>query len=501
MMSASWSFLALRMLVAGFALTLVGDVLFAMSSYKDVGPSRLIDTLLLLGVVFLGVQALHPSMTALTDAAGGPSSDQFRLVLLAGSALVPSVVLAIQFVQDEPLYVVANVFAMLVIVMLVAVRTRFITDRLRRAADLEAALFHFSSALVAAGSRDEIVDAARQALDAVANDHVGTIDLVLADDSPPECVAPDFAAPVMVRDEEVGRIVACAASDQIRHWTTPLTTIATELAIALERDQLVAIEHATAASLAEQNTRLRELDAMKDRFVSSVSHELRTPLTSMVGYLELLREGEAGELNSEQLRMLEIVDRNSRRLNKLIGDLLVMARLDSGRMEHAFTDVDLVGLVTRQVESIAALASKQGVGIDLVIDAPHVIVKGDVVRLGQMIDNLLSNGVKFTPPGGTVMLSVETSDDRVILTVTDTGVGIPADEVDHVFDRFYRASTVGTIGGTGLGLPIAKAIVEAHDGTIDAVSQVGVGTTFTISLPLPIDPDDAVTQPVQEMTT
>jgi signal transduction histidine kinase len=141
-----------------------------------------------------------------------------------------------------------------------------------------------------------------------------------------------FSAPVEVRGEPVAELVADASPLRIRRAHDSLETVASELALSLEREQLLAAERETAAALATQNERLRELDGMKDQFVSTVSHELRTPLTSMVGYLEILLAEEVGELSEDQKRFLEIVDRNSRRLNSLIEDILMTSRLDTGRL-------------------------------------------------------------------------------------------------------------------------------------------------------------------------
>jgi len=199
--------------------------------------------------------------------------------------------------------------------------------------------------------------------------------------------------------------------------------------------------------------------------------------------------------------MLANIDRNCQRLNKLIGEILIMARFDSGRIQLELGDVDLVALASKQLESIGAVAGAKGVATDLVSDARHVMVTGDETRLAQLIDNLLSNAVKFTPPGGTVTIRLAADDGQVVLSVADDGAGIPAAEVDQVFDRFFRASTVGTTAGTGLGLSIAKSIVESHGGSIHAVSQLGAGTTFTIVLPLPVDAEARPTPQTHEVTT
>jgi signal transduction histidine kinase len=266
-------------------------------------------------------------------------------------------------------------------------------------------------------------------------------------------------------------------------------------AVAIMHARLFQAERETAAALTRSNQELRELDQMKDQFVSGVSHELRTPLTSMLGYLEILLSGEVGELGDEQQHFLEIIDRNCHRLTDLIDDILFMSRLDSGRFELERGAVDLGELVAERVQSIRPAAEKKREQIHLQTADAGSPLWADASRLTQVIDNLLSNAVKFTPEGGEVFVAIATSGDSTRLEVRDTGVGIPEDEADRLFERFFRASTAQNIQGTGLGLSISKTIVEAHGGTISFRSSVGVGTTFTVDLPLtePADSAEKVT--------
>ena len=231
-------------------------------------------------------------------------------------------------------------------------------------------------------------------------------------------------------------------------------------------------------------TQQRELDQLKDDFVATVSHELRTPLTSMMGFLEMLREGEAGPLTDEQKRFLAIVYRSSERLQRLVGDLLFVARLDASGLQLHFAPVRLDEIAREVVESSAALARSREIELDFeVTGVPPVL--GDQERLVQLVGNLLSNALKFTPAGGTVTVRVFAEGDGAVLEVADTGIGIPADEQDRLFQRFFRSSTATqqAIPGTGLGLVISRAIAEAHGGTIDVTSQVGAGTRFRVELP------------------
>jgi two-component system sensor histidine kinase/response regulator len=232
-------------------------------------------------------------------------------------------------------------------------------------------------------------------------------------------------------------------------------------------------------------TAQRELDRLKDDFVATVSHELRTPLTSMMGFLEMIREGEAGELNEEQQRFLAIVYRSSERLQRLVGDLLFVARLDANGLQLQFGDAQLDEIVRDAVESSGALARSREVSLVAEVD-PVPPVSGDKERLTQLVGNLISNALKFTPAGGSVVARAFVEGGHAVVEISDTGIGIPANEQGRLFQRFFRSSTATeqAIPGTGLGLVISRAIAEAHGGTIEVTSQPGEGTTFRVELPL-----------------
>ncbi|MCW2964324.1 MAG: multi-sensor signal transduction histidine kinase [Actinomycetia bacterium] len=232
-------------------------------------------------------------------------------------------------------------------------------------------------------------------------------------------------------------------------------------------------------------TQQRELDRLKDDFVATVSHELRTPLTSMMGFLEMIREGEAGELNDEQKRFLAIVYRSSERLQRLVGDLLFVARLDANGLQLRFGEAQLDDIVRDAVESSGALARSREVS--LVAELGEVPpVSGDRERLLQLVSNLVSNALKFTPAGGSVIARTFVDADQAVVEIADTGIGIPLGEQSRLFQRFFRSSTATeqAIPGTGLGLVISRAIAEAHGGTITVTSAPGEGTTFRVEIPL-----------------
>jgi PAS domain S-box-containing protein len=234
-----------------------------------------------------------------------------------------------------------------------------------------------------------------------------------------------------------------------------------------------------------QNDRLLELDRMKDDFVASVSHELRTPLTSIRGYLDLVLDGDAGPLTSEQERYLGVVARNSKRLLALVGDLLVVAQADSGVLSLDRQASDLRALASEAVSSAGPAAEDRGLALTL--DAGEIPeLELDRARLGQVLDNLISNALKFTPRGGSVAVRVGCDGGHAVVEVTDTGMGMSAPEQERLFERFYRTESSSTQAtpGTGLGLWISKTIVEAHGGEISVDSATGRGTTFRVELPL-----------------
>jgi signal transduction histidine kinase len=253
----------------------------------------------------------------------------------------------------------------------------------------------------------------------------------------------------------------------------------------LRRDEIDARAEAEFAQrlLAEQNERLREADRLKDEFVALISHDLRTPLTSIMGYLELTMDDRT--IGEDTRSYLEIVQRNSDRLLRLVNDLLFVARVEAGELDLRRIDIGLAAIVRQSVEEATPRARDEGVDLRAhVQDVPDV--RADRGRMFQLLDNLISNAIKFTPAGGHVDVRLAAHDARVRLEVADTGIGISAAEQARLFERFFRASsaTERHIPGTGLGLYIASAIVDAHGGEIDVQSEPGAGTTFVVELPV-----------------
>jgi signal transduction histidine kinase len=248
------------------------------------------------------------------------------------------------------------------------------------------------------------------------------------------------------------------------------------------RDRAAELEEA-AAQLAAQNEQLRELDHVKDDFVALVSHELRTPLTSIAGYLEMVLEEGAEPLTAAQRQFLVTVSRNVERLATLVNELLFLVQVDAGRLELTLAEADLNEVLAEATDAARPAANAKGIELTLETEslAPAVVDRG---RIAQLVDNLVSNAVKFTPAGGRVEVRAARDGGAIALSVTDTGIGIPSDELPRLFSRFFRASsaTSNAIPGTGLGLAISQAIAEAHDSTITVQSTLERGTTFRLRL-------------------
>ncbi|TMB88716.1 MAG: PAS domain S-box protein [Chloroflexi bacterium] len=229
------------------------------------------------------------------------------------------------------------------------------------------------------------------------------------------------------------------------------------------------------------NATLEKLDRTKTEFLSIVSHEFRTALTGIQGFSELIRDG---GLEPDEVRAYGgYIFNDADRVNRLIGDMLDLDRMESGRMSIRTTDVDINEVLS---DSIARAGSSPSVEFKADLDPRLPIVVGDRDRLVQVVSNLVNNAVKYSPDGGTVTLSSRSEGGFALVSVTDTGVGIPPDEIGHVFERFrrVRSGAAQSIPGTGLGLTIVKQIVEMHGGKIWVESAVGHGSAFHFTLPL-----------------
>ncbi len=241
--------------------------------------------------------------------------------------------------------------------------------------------------------------------------------------------------------------------------------------------------------------RLKDLDRAKDDFVSTVSHELRTPMSSIIGSAEMLADGILGDLSPEQARMIDVIARNGDRLLALADDLLVLATFDRDAWPAQTVPVDLRDVVRESSEAVASLLDQRRLEVSYDLPGAALTVRGEAWHLERAVTNLLTNAVKFTPDGGRVEVSLtqDPTGRSAVLQVADTGLGIPAEDQEAVFGRFFRSSVVQerAIQGSGLGLAIVRTIVESHDGRIGVASAPEQGTTFTVTLPLAPAPQAA----------
>lgn len=242
-------------------------------------------------------------------------------------------------------------------------------------------------------------------------------------------------------------------------------------------------------------TERKRMDRMKNEFISTVSHELRTPLTSIRGALTLVLNKSAGDLSPKVLNMLQTASRNSERLSLLINDILDLEKIETGRLEFDFREIDLVNAARQALEANEAYALQHNIKIHLNTECDHAIVMADNHRLQQVFANLISNAVKFSHAGGEVVISISRRNDKYHISVLDQGRGIPLAFHDRIFQRFAQADSSDTRekGGTGLGLSITRAIIERLDGKIDFNSREGVGTEFYFDLPVFTSSEHSIT--------
>jgi signal transduction histidine kinase len=263
-----------------------------------------------------------------------------------------------------------------------------------------------------------------------------------------------------------------------------LIALAGQAAIAIENARLYEREQQRAAELAQALAQQQELDRLKNQFVQNISHELRTPLAIVRGYAELLESGELGKLQTGQLEPVNVMARRTRMLSKMLDDLIVILSVEA--QTSAREPIDLRELVELTLADFEAAIQQAQLQLDIdLVDGPLPIV-GDSNQLRRVIDNLLANAQKFTPGGGRVAIRLTRDHTEALLEVADSGIGIPDDQLNRIFERFYQVdgSPTRRYGGVGLGLALVKEIVEAHDGRVAVESVLGKGSSFRIWLPM-----------------
>jgi signal transduction histidine kinase/HAMP domain-containing protein len=301
-------------------------------------------------------------------------------------------------------------------------------------------------------------------------------------------------APIGLGDRVIGMIYSMTVHEP-RQWTESEARTVQQVAGFAAR-AIVQSDDRTHQS--EYVERLERLDEQKSVFLATVSHELRTPLTSISGYLELLQDGDAGEMTEQQNGMLEVIGRNTARLRSLIEDLLVLNRIESSGFRARAVGVSMREVVIHAGQELSPLAKRGKLVLDIHTDPEALIVQGDQGALHRAVVNVVSNAIKFSRPTGAVTIRcvLDQSRRRVLVSCRDRGIGIPAHDQGLMFTRFFRASNAmdQAIPGTGLGLSIVKQIVEDHGGELRLSSVEGLGTTVVMDLPLYDPLEDQQTQ-------
>jgi PAS domain S-box-containing protein len=239
------------------------------------------------------------------------------------------------------------------------------------------------------------------------------------------------------------------------------------------------------AELEMTNRELERANRLKSEFLASMSHELRTPLHTIIGFSELLAEELEGPLNEKQQRFVQHIHTDSLHLLELINDVLDISKIEADRLELRPEVFDLTALVAESIASVRSLADAKSHKLETALDVPTAL-EADRLRIKQVLVNLLSNAIKFTPEEGRIRLEAHVQESFVVVSVSDTGVGIPTEEHESIFDKFHQvgATTKGVREGTGLGLAITKRLVEQHGGRIWVQSRSQQGSTFSFTLPM-----------------
>jgi signal transduction histidine kinase len=256
-----------------------------------------------------------------------------------------------------------------------------------------------------------------------------------------------------------------------------LRTFATQSALAIQNARLF-------REIADKSRQLEVASQHKSEFLANMSHELRTPLNAIIGFSELLAERLYGDLNEKQEEYLGDIHASGQHLLSLINDILDLSKIEAGRMELELTDFDLPTAVDNALTLIRERAGRRGIALHQAMDQQLGQIRGDERKIKQVLLNLLSNAIKFTPEGGRIEVRAKQVDRSVVVSVTDTGVGIAPEDQEAIFEEFRQVGTADKkVEGTGLGLALSRKLIELHGGRIWVESQMGEGSTFTFTIP------------------
>ncbi|HKZ85617.1 MAG TPA: GAF domain-containing protein [Anaerolineae bacterium] len=294
-----------------------------------------------------------------------------------------------------------------------------------------------------------------------------------------------LCVPLTIKDRVIGTLtVDQSVADAFTEGDERLLTIAAaQAAVAIENAQLYEELKERARKLEHAYRELQEADRLKDELVQNVSHELRTPLTFVKGYVELLLEEDMGPINERQRESLAIVAEKASQVTRLVSDIIFLEQIERESLQLG--DVQMVEVAQLALQGCEVTTAAAGIRLRLEVEPDLPTIRADRDRLNQVFDNLLANAIKFSPSGGVITVGVYREMDAILVTVADTGIGIPRDRLHRVFERFYQVdgSSTRRFGGAGVGLAIVKRIVEAHGGRIWVESEPGKGTTFYFTLP------------------
>lgn len=285
--------------------------------------------------------------------------------------------------------------------------------------------------------------------------------------------------------------------NNFRRFEKPLEILTNQIAIAIENAKLyheISLFNETLKNevymatkeLVEKNKELERMAQLKSDFVSNVSHELRTPLTSIKGYSKLLLEGRLGEVPEKQVQCLKIILEETDRLTRLINEILDLAKLEKGKVKFKKEKINLEEVAQKVIETLTTLADDKDIKIHFISTGKIFNIAASQDLIKQVFFNLIGNAIKFTPKNGSIYVYIDNADNEIKVTIKDTGIGIKKEIVPKIFDKFFQVDSSMTRehGGTGLGLPISKHIIDAHKGKIFVESEVGKGSSFIFTLPI-----------------